>query len=138
APAHLLMSTDCTSRAQVPVESGKVFLESTTSYAAERSKGLKQLLELLFYPPVILLVIVTLVAGRGISRGEFFFYGDEMRHAMNGVFFRDFLMDLPLRHPVQYVYDYYAKYPALAFPHWPPLFHFVEGIFFLLFGLSPL
>lgn len=131
------MSTDCTSRAQVPVESGKVFLESTTSYAAERSKGLKQLLAFLLYPPVMLLVIVTLVAGRGIARGEFFFYGDEMRHAMNGVFFRDFLMDLPLRHPVQYVYDYYAKYPALAFPHWPPLFHLIEGVFFLVLGLSP-
>ena len=88
-------------------------------------------------PAVILLVLVGLLVSRGITRGEFFFYGDEMSHAMNGVLFRDFLVDLPLRHPIQYVYDYYAKYPALAFPHWPPLFHFVEGIFFLLLGLSP-
>jgi hypothetical protein len=31
---------------------------------------------------------------------------------------------------------YYAKYPALGVPHWPPLFYTVEGVFFLLFGIS--
>jgi hypothetical protein len=88
-------------------------------------------------PLAILVVLVTILVSRGITQGEFFYYDDEMRHAMNGVFFRDFIVDLPLHHPLQYIYEYYAKYPALAFPHWPPLFHFIEGIFFLVFGLSP-
>jgi len=92
---------------------------------------------LLFRPSLFLLILVTVVLTRGIAQGEFFYYGDEMRHAMNGAFFRDFLVDLPLQHPLQYTYEYYAKYPALAFPHWPPLFHFIEGVFFLLFGFSP-
>jgi hypothetical protein len=102
-----------------------------------RSLRLDRLIEFALRPPVILLTLVTVMLSRGITDGEFFFYGDEMRHAMNGAFFRDFIFDHPLRHPLQYVYEYYAKYPALAFPHWPPLFSFVEGVFFLLFGLSP-
>ena len=94
-------------------------------------------MDLALRPPVILLILVTVVLSRGITQGEFFYYHDEMRHVMNGVFFRDFMSDLPRRHPLQYVYEYYAKYPALAFPHWPPLFHFIEGGFFLLLGLAP-
>ena len=105
--------------------------------AAQQSRPLERLLSFALKPPVILLVLVAILASRGITQGEFFYYGDETRHAMNGVFVRDFLSDLPLRHPLQYTYEYYAKYPALAFPHWPPLFYFVEGIFFLIFGLSP-
>lgn len=91
---------------------------------------------LLLRPPVILLLVVALVVSRGITQGEFHFYTDETRHAFNGVFFRDLLTDLPLKHPLQYAYEYYAKYPAIAIPHWPPLFHFVEGVFFLVFGIS--
>jgi hypothetical protein len=108
-----------------------------TSGTPSRSVWLGRLVEFALQPPVILLALVTVVISRGITRGEFFYYEDEMRHAMNGVFFRDFISDLPLRHPIQYVYEYYAKYPGLAFPHWPPLFHLIEGVFFLLFGLSP-
>ena len=86
----------------------------------------------LFQPVTLLLFLTILVVTRGMSQGEFFFYNDEMRHAMTGVFFRDFLVDLPLRHPQQYAFQYYAKYPAVAVPHWPPLFHFVEGVAFLV------
>jgi hypothetical protein len=68
--------------------------------------------------------------------GEFFFHTDEMYHAMNALFVRDFLVDLPIHHPVQYAYEYYAKYPAVALPHWPPLFYVAEGIAFLIFGIS--
>lgn len=91
----------------------------------------------LFQPVTLLLFLTILVVTRGMSQGEFFFYNDEMRHAMTGAFFRDFLVDLPLRHPQQYAFQYYAKYPAVAVPHWPPLFHFVEGVAFLVLGLSP-
>ena len=86
--------------------------------------------------PWILLLVVGLVISIGITRGEFHFNGDEMRHAVTGVFFRDLLADRPFEDPRQYVYDYYAKYPALGLAHWPPFFHFVEGVFFLIFGIS--
>lgn len=88
-------------------------------------------------PTVVLLLLSAFVISLGITKGEFFYHTDEMSHAMNGVFVRDFLVDLPLQHPLQYAYNYYAKYPAIAFPHWPPLFYGVEGVFFLLFGISP-
>src|SRR4029077_2924398 len=133
------MSESLTSRGQVLTKGRESLSELVGNWSGgiTRSGGISRVIDLLLQPAVLLLILVGFVVSRGITRGEFFFYGDEMSHAMNGVFFRDFLVDLPLRHPIQYVYNYYAKYPALAFPHWPPLFHFLEGIFFLLFGLSP-
>jgi len=135
------MADHVTSSDQVLSKPRAAFPESNglskASATLQRSLRLGRLGEFVLQPQILLLTIVAIVAGRDLNRGEFFFYGDAMRHAMNGAFFRDFLLDLPLRHPLQYVYEYYAKYPALAFPHWPPLFHFIEGVFFLLFGLSP-
>jgi hypothetical protein len=95
-----------------------------------------RLASLLLRPHVILLLMLGLFLSRGITQGEPFYLNDETRHMMNGVFFRDLLVDRPLSHPMQYAYGYYAKYPALAIPHWPPLFAFVEAIFFLVFGIS--
>lgn len=77
-----------------------------------------------------------LLLSRGITKGEPFYNNDETRHVMNGVFVRDLLVDRPLVHPLTYTYEYYAKYPALSIPHWPPLFYLVEALFFLIFGIS--
>jgi len=93
-------------------------------------------LGLLIRPHWILLLLIALVLSRGITRGEPYFDVDETRHTMNGVFMRDLMVDMPLKNPMQYAYEYYAKYPAVALPHWPPFFAFVEGVFFLLFGIS--
>ena len=95
------------------------------------------LIETLCRPSILLMALTALVASKGITQGELFFHTDEMYHAMNGTFVRDFLVDFPIHHPVQYAYEYYAKYPAIALPHWPPLFYAVEGIAFLIFGVSP-
>ncbi|MCL4524481.1 MAG: glycosyltransferase family 39 protein [Acidobacteria bacterium] len=84
----------------------------------------------------LVLLLVGIVISIGMTQSEFFFFGDEMRHAMTGVFFRDLLVDHPWSNPVQYAYEYYAKYPALGLLYWPPLFHMVEGLFFLLFGIN--
>jgi len=61
---------------------------------------------------------------------------DEAQNVMGGWFFVDFLRDMPLAHPLEYGFEYYAQYPALGFVFWPPLFHFIEGLFFLVFGFS--
>ncbi len=82
------------------------------------------------------LLLVTVVAVRGINTGEFHLNIDEAHHAFTGVYFADFLSDLPLTHPVKYTYQYYAHYPALGLIHWPPFFHFVEGMVFLVLGPS--
>ena len=67
---------------------------------------------------------------------EPFFNNDETRHLMTGVFFRDFLHDLPLSHIRNYTVDYYLKYPALGLLVWPPLFYMIEGAVMLIFGTS--
>jgi hypothetical protein len=100
------------------------------------SSALVRAMDVLLRPPVLLLLVATFIISRGIAHGELHYYTDETRHAFTGVFFRDFLVDLPLRHPVQYAFEYYAKYPAIATPHWPPIFHMVEAVGFLIFGIS--
>jgi hypothetical protein len=97
----------------------------------------EHLIEALCRPSVLLILLTATIASQGMSRGGFFFHTDEMYHAMNGLFVRDLIVDFPIRHPVQYAYEYYAKYPAIALPHWPPLFYIAEGIAFLVLGISP-
>jgi hypothetical protein len=82
------------------------------------------------------LAICTVVISRGIHKGEFNFNTDETIHASTGLYFADFMRDLPLRHPVQYTFRYYGQYPALGIVHWPPVFHITEGLAFFLFGSS--
>jgi 4-amino-4-deoxy-L-arabinose transferase-like glycosyltransferase len=89
--------------------------------------------------PILLLIVLALAAiviSRGISKGEFNVNIDEAYDATTGLYIADFMRDLPLAHPVQYTYAYYAQYPALGLIHWPPFFHFVEGLLFLIFGPS--
>src|SRR5262249_50640116 len=86
--------------------------------------------------PLAVPLLLTFIIARGISKGELDYNVDEAQHGVTGLFFADFLSDRPLAHPVQYAYHYYAQYPALGFVHWPPLFHFCEGVLFLLLGPS--
>lgn len=61
---------------------------------------------------------------------------DESRHAMHGAFFVDFLRDLPLRAPYDYVQRYFAQYPALAFNWYLPLFPMAMGLVMSVAGVS--
>jgi len=85
---------------------------------------------------LVVLGLVGVVVLRGVSVGEFHFNVDEAQQSVTGLFFADFLRDLPLSNPVGYAYQYYAQYPALGLVHWPPFFHFSEGVMFLLLGPS--
>jgi 4-amino-4-deoxy-L-arabinose transferase-like glycosyltransferase len=85
-------------------------------------------LVLLLWGVVCLLFWDTLHAGE-------FWWTDESRHAMNGVFFFDFWRDMP-RRPYDYALQYFAQYPALALNWYPPFFPVVESLFFALFGIS--
>jgi hypothetical protein len=83
------------------------------------------------------LLLAAIVITRGIGKGEFNYNVDETQHAVTGLYVADFLRDLPVSHPLQYTYRYYAQYPALAgIIHWPPLFYVFEGIGFRTFGPS--
>ena len=82
------------------------------------------------------IALVCIVAARDLRVGEFDYNVDEAQHAVTGLFVSDAFRDLPIRHPVQYAFRYYAQYPAVAILHWPPLFYIVEGLSFLLLGPS--
>jgi hypothetical protein len=60
-----------------------------------RSMSLERLFGLMSSPVVILFAVVTALMTRGITQGEFFYHVDEMSHAMNGLFFRDLIVDFP-------------------------------------------
>lgn len=82
------------------------------------------------------LCLVTLFLAYRIHRaGEFGeLIEDESHHAVTGLYFADLITDLPLTHPIEYTYRYYARYPALGVIHWPPFFHICEGLMFLIGG----
>jgi hypothetical protein len=88
------------------------------------------------------LILLALIFALGLAHAfvwhstEPFFYNDETRHVMTGVYFKDLLRDLPLAHLSDYTVNYYLQYPALGLLVWPPFFYFVEGLCMSIFGTS--
>jgi hypothetical protein len=72
----------------------------------------------------------------GAPVGGAFDWSDAPRHALNGVFVKDFFMQMPFDDPVGFAERYYLQYPALTILFYPPLFYFVSAPFFALFGVS--
>lgn len=92
----------------------------------------------LFRGPVeLLLLAVTIGAlfGTALNVGEFW-WTDEPRHAMDGVWMFDILRDHPFRHLYDYTVRYYAQYPALSLNWYPPLFALVESAVYSVAGIS--
>ena len=67
--------------------------------------------------------------------GDFWWY-DSSRHAMNGVFIRDFFLDGGLNHPKEYALEYYKKYPAINIGFYPPFFYVTSAPFLALFRVN--
>jgi hypothetical protein len=63
------------------------------------------------------------------------YQGDSPRHAGNGIFWRDFLLHLPVN-PFAFALAYYARYPIIAPTAYPPVFYLFEAGAFSLFGVS--
>jgi hypothetical protein len=85
---------------------------------------------------VLSLTVVVAVLLHGIRTGEFSENVDESVHAATGLYVDSFLHDLPLRHPVQYTYRYYAQYPSLGVVMYPPALYIAEGVAFFILGPS--
>jgi len=100
--------------------------------AAEKFPGLRPYYLLLS----VLLLLASYVILRDAGVREFHLNTDEAQHAVTGLFFSDFLRDMPFSQPVRYAYRYYAQYQSLGVIHWPPFFHVSEGVMFLLLGPS--
>lgn len=80
----------------------------------------------------VLFAVIVLRRLGDVSLG----YPDADRILMDGVFFRDLLVDLPLTDPYGYLKHYFAQYPALSIGYRPPFFPFVEGLFNAVFGVN--
>ena len=103
-------------------------------YEEVKKMSIRQLIKYLC--PFLLIIVIVLLTVPGINKGEFW-WSDESRHAMDGVFIMDLLTDSPpLTDLYRYTEIYFAKYPALALTWYPPFFAFVESLFFRVFGIS--
>lgn len=65
--------------------------------------------------------------------GEFW-WSDAPRHALNGLFVKDLLRDLPLDRLQDYAVDYYLQYPALTILFYPPMLYAVLAAFYAALG----
>lgn len=64
------------------------------------------------------------------------YQGDAPRHVTNGLFWLDWLTDLPVD-PRPFALGYYARYPVIHPTAHPPGFYLLEALSFALFGASP-
>jgi hypothetical protein len=85
---------------------------------------------------LLILVLVVALLFVQAPHGGAFYWSDAPRHALNGVFVKDLLLDLPLDDPAGYAYRYYAQYPALTILFYPPLFYAISAPFYALLGVS--
>ena len=84
---------------------------------------------------ILLTALIALLFLGAPSHGEFA-WSDAPRHALNGVFVKDFVTAMPWQDPAGFAYRYYAQYPALTILFYPPLFYVVSAPFYALFGFS--
>ena len=83
--------------------------------------------------PVLALIVYYFLTTP--TSGDFWWY-DASRHAMNGVFLHDFLLEGGLRDPVGFASRYYEQYPAINIGFYPPFFYVSSVPLLLLFGPS--
>lgn len=82
----------------------------------------------------LLLVAAWLVAcGLFWTNDGLWFQGDAPRHALNGLFYRDFATE-GWRDPQGYAEQYYARYPAICPTYYPPLFYLLEAAVYAVVG----
>lgn len=67
------------------------------------------------------------------TNGDFWWF-DSSRHAMNGVFIRDLLLEGGLWHPINFANEYYRQYPGINIGFYPPLLYLTSAPFLALFG----
>jgi dolichyl-phosphate-mannose-protein mannosyltransferase len=84
----------------------------------------------------LLAFAVSIQIVTGAFRTERGMYSDEAVHFMNGLLFRDYLVQGLGTPPLEFAEQYYLNYPKIAPLIWPPLFHVLLG-FFMLPGWAP-
>jgi len=85
--------------------------------------------------PALLILLSLALYSRGVFN-EDTFYPDADRIAMDGIYFHDLIKDMPFADIYNYTIRYFAQYPALSIGYRMPFFQVIEGIFYLILGIS--
>ncbi len=85
--------------------------------------------------PYILALIVVIWSMRNAHHMHFK-HVDSTHHALNGAFVYDLVRTGNFTHPVAYAKEFYSRFPGITIPYHPPLFPFLEAIFYSVFGVS--
>jgi glycosyltransferase involved in cell wall biosynthesis len=91
-----------------------------------------------FLWPVVAGIGLTLLAVQisgGAFESEFGGHPDEAAHFVSGLMIYDYLVAFP-RDPVAWAEQYYLHYPKVAIGHWPPGYHVLEALWWLIWGPS--
>jgi hypothetical protein len=83
---------------------------------------------------LILATSIALLATAPVAGN--FWNSDAPRHAMDGLFVRDFVTAAPIQTPLRWATSYYFRHPAIAIPYYPPFFAAVLAVFYTVFGAS--
>lgn len=95
--------------------------------------GVRELL-----PGLVLILALAALFFVTSPRDGAFWWSDAPRHALNGIFLKDFVLTAPMRDPIGFAEQYYLRYPALTILFYPPLLYVLSAPFFLVFGDSHL
>lgn len=87
-------------------------------------------------PAIVALAMMALALFMTTPTGGDFWWYDAPRHAMNGVFLRDFLFEGGLLHPLRFASEYYRQYPAINIGFYPPFLYIASAPFMAVFGVS--
>lgn len=80
-------------------------------------------------------VVASVQVWSGTYQADFSGFPDEPSHYVTGVMAAEY-MKAPTLQPMHFAEQYYLHYPKVGIGHWPPLFYVVEGMWFVLFGVS--
>lgn len=83
----------------------------------------------------VILAFVLFLFASSPTDGDFWWF-DSSRHAMNGIFVRDFLLEGGLLHPIEFAQAYYQKYPAINIGFYPPFLYVSAAPFLAIFGAT--
>jgi hypothetical protein len=81
---------------------------------------------------VFFVTVLILQWAAGCYSSELTGYPDEPAHLITGLMLSDYVHSGMKVSPMRFAEDYYLHYPKVGFGIWPPLFHFTEGLWFLM------
>lgn len=91
------------------------------------------------YAALVLLIfaMVALVQWRGGAfEADLATHPDEAAHFITGAMVHDYVRTALGSSPMAFAEQYYARYPKVAFGHWPPGFYVIQTAWYALFGVS--